>query len=152
MRISDWSSDVCSSDLREHAPRHGSVERTGGQRERSECGVGEATFVDDAREHRESGERDARAHEQSRAALTQSFGEEAGNVEQEGRNQRSKQEGRDNARRRYAHRALRLRLKMVEAERGADEEHVEPEDRKSAGEGKSVAGRVNLGGGGNSKK
>src|SRR3546814_18981568 len=62
---------------REHAPRHGIVERTGGQRERSECGVGEATFVDDAREHRESGERDARAHEQSRAALTQSFGEEA---------------------------------------------------------------------------
>src|SRR3546814_18032306 len=43
------------------------------------------------------------------------------------RNQRSKQEGRDNARRRYAHRALRLRLEMVEAERGADEEHVEPD-------------------------
>src|SRR3546814_12290432 len=28
---------------------------------------------------------------------------------------------------RDAHRALRLRLKMVEAERGADEEHVEPD-------------------------
>src|SRR3546814_18637169 len=113
MRISDWSSDVCSSDLlanaggiassaaaaegrehdREHAPRHGIVERTGGQRERPECGVGEATFVDDAREHRASGERDARAHEQSRAALTQSCGEEAWNVEQEGRKQRSQQAG-----------------------------------------------------------
>src|SRR3546814_11492428 len=55
------------------------------------------------------------------------MGEEAWNDEQEGRNQRSKQEGRDNARRQYDHRALRLRLKMVEAERGADEEHVEPD-------------------------
>src|SRR3546814_3891802 len=40
---------------------------------------------------------------------------------------RGEQEGRDNARRRYAHRALRLRLEMIEAERRADEEHIEPD-------------------------
>ncbi len=109
----------------EHAPRHCIVERAGGQRQRAERSIRKPALVDNAREHRESGERDARTHKQGRAALPQSVGEEPGNIEQEGGDRRREQERRDNPSRRNADRAFRLRLEMIEAQGRTDEEHVE---------------------------
>ena len=90
---------------RQHAPGGGVVERAGGERQRAERRPRQAALVDDARQHRERGDRHRRAHEQHRLEPAHAGREELAVAGEERRQHAAEKEGHDDARERHRERA-----------------------------------------------
>ncbi len=106
------------------APRRRIVHGAGGQRQRAQRRSGQATLVDDPRQHRKRGDGDGGAQEQRDLDEAGLFREQPRDVLQPGRQREGEQERHQDARPGHRHRAAVARAEMIGAELGAHQEHV----------------------------